>query len=42
MKGIFKKLVIRLANYKLASDGKKAFKHLDRITYKPMHTQEQS
>lgn len=41
MKGIFKKLVIRLANYKLASDGKKAFNHLDRITYKPMHTQEQ-
>ena len=41
MTSFLNKLVIRLANYKLASDGKKARQRLDKITYKPMETQEQ-
>ena len=41
MTNIFQKSIIRLSNYKLVSDAKKARKRLDRITFTPMETQEQ-
>ena len=41
MTNIFQKSIIKLSNYKLASDAKKARKRLDRITFTPMETQEQ-
>ena len=41
MTNIFQKSIIKLSNYKLVSDAKKARKRLDRITYTPMQTQEQ-
>ena len=40
MTSFLNKLVIRLVNYKLASDGKKVRRRLDKITYAPMETQE--
>ena len=41
MTNIFQKSIIKLSNYKLVSDAKKARKRLDRITFTPMETQEQ-
>ena len=41
MTNIFQKSIIKLSNYKLVSDAKKAHKRLDRITFTPMETQEQ-